>query len=110
MRRPESVVTNEAHAGEAAGDLLLEDGEDLVAAEQVIPKLADDLAVQRAQSRRHVGRLHGLCSTRPHHPIGLASIRSDHGSSREWAEDSIAKRRRAGPSSRPIGSWTIVAR
>src|SRR5215472_3264431 len=91
MRRPESVVTNEAHAGEAAGDLLLEDGEDLVAAEQVIPKLADGLAVQRAEPCRHVHRLHGLGAARPHHPIGLASVRSDHvASPLDGGEDSIA--------------------
>src|SRR5262245_14955563 len=35
--------------------------------------------------------MHGLGAARPHHPIRLASVRSDHGPSREWAEDSIAK-------------------
>src|SRR5262245_41492616 len=78
MGPPRGVTANEAHTGEAAGELLLEDGEDFVAAEQVVPKLTDGLAVQRAEPWRHVRCLDGLGSARPHHPIGLASVRSDH--------------------------------
>src|SRR6185295_14649510 len=72
------VVAHEADARESARDLLLEDREDLVAPEEIVPELADGLAFERGQAWRDVARLHRPGPARPHHPVDLASVRSGH--------------------------------
>src|SRR6185503_3617816 len=76
----EGVVAHEADAREAAGQLLLEDREDLVAPEEIVPELADGLALERRQARGDVGRLHRAGPARPHYPVDLASFGSAHAS------------------------------
>ena len=88
----EGVVAHEADAGEASRQLLLEDREDLVAAEEIVPELADGLALERVEPRGDVGGLHGPRPARPHHPVDLASVRSVHAPTSEGMVESIPSR------------------